>query len=174
MSILEHRVLLMRCQRVQPREILVRATSWCTSCRSDRSWRRPSPHSTSPGSISHFRVEERDRVALTDCESAIVTPGGQIFFALRADVVIGTCAVIQVDPATCELAKMAVTPAAQGQGVGRRLGETAIAFARQAGARKIMLLTNSRLAPALRLYEQLGFERGPLPARTESARVSKG
>jgi GNAT superfamily N-acetyltransferase len=119
----------------------------------------------------YFRVEERDRVALTDCESAIVTPGGQIFFALRGDVVIGTCAVIRLDPATCELAKMAVTPAAQGQGVGRRLGETAIAFARQMGARKIMLLTNSRLAPALRLYEQLGFERGPLPAHTEYARA---
>ena len=119
----------------------------------------------------YFRVEERDRVALTDCESVIVTPGGQIFFALREDVVIGTCAVIRLDPATCELAKMAVTPAAQGQGVGRRLGETAIAFAREIGARKIMLLTNSRLAPALRLYEQLGFERGPLPAHTEYARA---
>jgi len=119
----------------------------------------------------YFRVEERDRIALTDCEAAIVTPGGQIFFAMRAEMVIGTCAVIRLDEATCELAKMAVIPAAQGQGVGRRLGETAIAFARQIGARKIMLLTNSRLAPALRLYEQLGFERGPLPAHTEYARA---
>jgi GNAT superfamily N-acetyltransferase len=119
----------------------------------------------------YFRVEAADRLALSDCESAIVMPGGQIFFALSDEVAIGTCAVIRLDRTTCELAKMAVTPAAQGRGVGRRLGETAIEFARRTGARKIVLLTNSRLTPALRLYEQLGFTRGPLPAHTQYARA---
>ena len=118
-----------------------------------------------------FHVEERDRAALTDCEAAIVAPGGQIFFALRDDQVIGTCAVIPHDATTWELAKMAVTPHAQGGGVGRRLAEAAIAFARQSGATKIMLLTNSGLTPALRLYQRLGFRQGPLPPDTEYRRA---
>lgn len=118
-----------------------------------------------------FHVEEPDRVALTDCENAIVAAGGQIFFALNEDAVIGTCAIVRHGAATYELAKMAVTPAAQGQGVGRRLAEAAIAFAQAADAQKITLLTNSRLTPALRLYERLGFQYRPLPSGSEYMRA---
>jgi GNAT superfamily N-acetyltransferase len=118
-----------------------------------------------------FRVEDPDRHALTDCERAIVAPGGQIFFALEGGAAIGTCAIIRHDADHYELAKMAVTPSAQGRGVGRRLAEAAVAFADQAGAVRVSLLTNSRLIPALRLYERLGFEHRPLPPDTEYSRA---
>ena len=119
-----------------------------------------------------FHVEEPDRVALSDCEASIVAPGGQIFFAIgEDDGVVGTCAIVRHDAGTYELAKMAVTPAAQGRGIGRRLGEAAIAFARGAGAVRVTLLTNARLAPALRLYESLGFQRRPLREPAEYTRA---
>lgn len=112
---------------------------------------------------SLFRIEEPDRLALNDCERAIVAPGGQIFFALIGDAPIGTCAIVRHDDSSYELAKMAVTQTAQGRGVGRQLAQAAIAFARDAGASRVTLLTNSRLTPALRLYERLGFQYRPLP-----------
>ena len=118
-----------------------------------------------------FRVEDADRAVLADCEQAIVSTGGQIFFAIRDEHVIGTSAIIRHTATTYELAKMAVIPAAQGRGAGRRLAEAAIDFAKRAGATKVTLLTNSRLTPALQLYDRLGFRRAPVPADAEYARA---
>jgi putative acetyltransferase len=64
-----------------------------------------------------------------------------------------------------ELAKMAVDPPARGQGHGDRLIAAAIDFARERGAARVELLTNSLLVPALRLYEKHGFRRVPVSAR---------
>ena len=64
-----------------------------------------------------------------------------------------------------ELAKMAVDPAARGLGHGDRLIAAAIDFARERGATRVELLTNSMLVPVLRLYEKHGFRRVPVSAR---------
>ena len=62
-----------------------------------------------------------------------------------------------------ELAKLAVAQKVQGRGLGRLLAERVIAFARERGARRIVLWSASRLGPAVRLYEALGFRHAPLP-----------
>jgi GNAT superfamily N-acetyltransferase len=63
-----------------------------------------------------------------------------------------------------ELAKLAVTPSAQGKGIGRRLCERVIELARTKSARKIVLTSARKLAAAVRLYESLGFVHFPMPA----------
>jgi putative acetyltransferase len=110
----------------------------------------------------YFTVEQEDRRVFDDPEGEIVGPGGQVFFLLDEGGVRGTCAVIRRDGETFELAKMAVDPAVRGRGYGDRLMEAAIAFAREAGARRLMLLSNTRLAPALTLYRKHGFRDVPL------------
>ena len=57
-----------------------------------------------------------------------------------------------------EVAKMAVSPAYQGQGIGRDLLRAAIEEARSLGATRLCLETNHALVPAIRLYESLGFK----------------
>jgi len=109
-------------------------------------------------------LEPHDLDDLDAPREAIVAPGGQIFFAVEAGVVIGTCAVRPVSPTVAELAKLAVTPAAQGRGIGRRLVTAAVEHARSLAAEKLVLVSNSRLTSAIRLYETLGFEHGPVPA----------
>ena len=111
----------------------------------------------------YFTVEPLDEEYLRDPEGYIIAPGGEIFFALDGDEVIGTCAMIPRGDDEFELAKLAVTPAAQGRGIGQRLVEAAIAFARSRGAKRVILVSNSGLGPALRLYERLGFAHGPVP-----------
>jgi GNAT superfamily N-acetyltransferase len=69
-----------------------------------------------------------------------------------------------------ELAKMAVAPAEQGKGIGRMLVERAIAHADDMGLKRLDLVTNSGLAPALRLYESCGFRRVPMPGVQEYER----
>ncbi len=110
----------------------------------------------------YFAVEEEDRRVFTDPEGEIVAPGGQVFFLIDEEGVRGTCAVIRHDHETFELAKMAVVAAARGRGYGDRLMDAAIAFARSAGARRMLLLSNTRLAPALALYRKHGFREVPL------------
>jgi 8-oxo-dGTP diphosphatase len=66
---------------------------------------------------------------------------------------------------------MAVSPEAQGRGYGNLLIEVAIEFARSAGAETLMLLSNSRLGPALRLYEKYGFRHVPVSPDHEYSRV---
>jgi len=57
---------------------------------------------------------------------------------------------------------MAVAPSARGRGYGDRLMETAIRFATGAGGKRIIIVSNTVLEPAIRLYQKHGFVRVPL------------
>ncbi len=94
----------------------------------------------------------------------IIAPGGQIFVARHNGEVVGTCAVLPHAQGVLELLKLAVVPAAQGLGLGRRLVEACLGYARERGAQRLVLLSNSKLGAALRLYEGLGFRRARMPA----------
>lgn len=106
-----------------------------------------------------FVVEKKDRETLEHPRETILDRGGAILMAVdaRDDAAIGCVALIAMGGGSWELAKMGVTPAAQGRGVGRRLVAAAIAQARRLGARRVYLETNSALKPALKLYAEAGF-----------------
>ena len=52
-----------------------------------------------------------------------------------------------------------VEPDARGLGIGARLVDEALAFARAAGYARVSLLTTGNLVSARRIYEAAGFER---------------
>jgi GNAT superfamily N-acetyltransferase len=112
----------------------------------------------------YFVLEDADLTVFGDPESQVLASGGQIFFVLEGDQVQGTCAVLRLEGGDCEIAKMAVAPAARGRGYGDRLMEAAIQFATGIGAPRIIIVSNTVLEPAIRLYEKHGFERVPLAA----------
>jgi GNAT superfamily N-acetyltransferase len=118
----------------------------------------------------YFAVEERDARDLGDPATYILAPGGHIIMAELNGVAVGTVALMREDEGVFELAKMTVADSTRGLGVGRALGEAAIAHARIIGARKLELLTNSALVPAIALYHSLGFVDVPL-GHTEYARA---
>ena len=66
----------------------------------------------------YFQLEDADRQVFDDPESAIIEPGGEIFFVVENEEVVGTCAIIPHEPGVYEIAKMAVSPAARGRGYG--------------------------------------------------------
>ena len=109
----------------------------------------------------YFYVEAIDNQVLSNPETYIIEPGGFIFFARYNDEIIGTGALIKVDEKTYELTKMSVTEKYQGLKVGRKLAERAIEQFKQSGGDVLFLESNSRLKPALHLYETLGFEHKP-------------
>lgn len=106
----------------------------------------------------YFTVEPIHRKVLANPEQHILSTGGEIFFALCKGAVIGTVAVKAEGNDTFELTKLAVTEAAQGKGVGKLLCETVIDFFLQKQGKLLFLETHTKLTPAMRIYEKLGFE----------------
>ena len=105
-----------------------------------------------------FRIEPKEELILANPQRTILDTCGRIFFASAGDRCVGCCALIRLKDKEFEVAKMAVEPACQGAGIGRRLLGAVIEEARVAGAQRLYLETNHVLQPAIRLYESLGFK----------------
>ena len=69
----------------------------------------------------------------------------------------GAVFVVEDDADTAKLRMLYVEPEARGSGLGARLVDEVIAFARGAGYRRLTLWTNDNLAAARRLYQKAGF-----------------
>jgi GNAT superfamily N-acetyltransferase len=61
-------------------------------------------------------------------------------------------------PDTARLRLLLVDPAARGHGIGERLVDECVAFARAAGYTEMVLWTNGILSGARRIYQRVGFE----------------
>lgn len=106
----------------------------------------------------YFYVEEIDDQVLSNPEQYILEPGGSIFFAVLEEEVLGTAALIKQENNRYELSKMSVTDKYQGLGIGKKLAQAAIdKYLQLNDADCLFLESNSRLKPALKLYEKLGF-----------------
>ncbi|KIO77211.1 MarR family transcriptional regulator [Pedobacter lusitanus] len=108
---------------------------------------------------SWFKMEQADYNALDDPQGYILDKGGYILVALYKGEPAGVCALIKMnDPDyDYELAKMAVSPAVQGKSIGWLLGSAIVRKAKELGAKKIYLESNTILKPAINLYHKLGF-----------------
>lgn len=107
----------------------------------------------------YFSIEEEDRKTLEDPKEKVYKNGGHILLAEKENEIVGTCALIKEEEKVFELAKMAVSPTVQGEGIGYALGISTIQKAKELGAEKIVLETNSVLTPAISLYKKLGFKK---------------
>jgi len=105
----------------------------------------------------YFRIEPPDTRVLEAPQEEILDKGGHIIVAVRGEEVVGVCALLRVDADTFELVKMAVAESARGLGIGSLVGEEAVERARRAGASRLILESNTVLAPAIALYRKLGF-----------------
>jgi DNA-binding MarR family transcriptional regulator/GNAT superfamily N-acetyltransferase len=111
----------------------------------------------------YFRMEESDHKALDHPQESILDKGGHIYMALYKGEPVGACALIPMDDGGFELAKMAVSPKAQGLGIGYLIGRACIEKARALGAHRVYLESNTALKPAINLYYKLGFRKAAGP-----------
>ena len=107
----------------------------------------------------NFKMEEADYQSLDHPQEYYLDKGGHILIAIFENKPVGTCALIKMDNETFELSKMAVSPEAKGKGIGYLLGKAAMSKAKEAGATKLYLESNTKLKPAIELYHKLGFKK---------------
>jgi putative acetyltransferase len=120
----------------------------------------------------YFDVEPHDREMLDAPYEYIIKNGGQIFFAKYDDKIVGTAALIAENETTFELAKMGVNEAYQGLKIGKQLIIHALEKAREAGKKRVVLESNTKLTTALNLYIKMGFMVAPLSACSPYARCN--
>jgi DNA-binding MarR family transcriptional regulator/GNAT superfamily N-acetyltransferase len=72
---------------------------------------------------------------------------------------VGCVFVVKENKTTAKLRLLLVEPAARGTGLGRRLVDECVAFARAKGYRKLVLWTHAHLAAARHIYQAVGFRK---------------
>jgi ribosomal protein S18 acetylase RimI-like enzyme len=105
----------------------------------------------------YFWMEPVDFDVLQHPEEHIIEKGGAILMTVYQKEIAGTVALKYVSPGVFEFTKMAVDEKFQGKKIGETLAHVAIQTARERGARKIILYSNTRLNKAISLYRKLGF-----------------
>jgi putative acetyltransferase len=108
-----------------------------------------------------FSIEAKDREVLGDPVEHILRPGGDIVMAILGDRTIGCCALLAMGDGSFEIGKMAVSEESRGFGVGRKLLARVVERAREIGAKRLYLETNTKLPNAIHLYEAQGFTHLP-------------
>ncbi len=105
----------------------------------------------------YFWIEPTDELVLNHPDEAVIAAGGYIFFARLNNVIVGTCALMRVDPHVYELGKMAVDEAYRELGIGTLLMKSVIAKAKKMKLSKLVLYSNTRLHAAINMYIRFGF-----------------
>lgn len=97
---------------------------------------------------------ERELAMLPGCYSP---PTGSLFLARNDSKPAGCVAFKPLAEGICEMKRMYVQPAYRGRGLGRRLAETIVSEAAQAGYARMRLATMPSMPAAQVLYRTLGF-----------------
>ena len=119
-----------------------------------------------------YEIEDHDREQLDHPEDYIIKPGGQILMAEVDGEMVGTVALIECDGDSYELAKMAVTSEFRGLNIGRKLMLECIEYSKKVGKKRIILESNTRNIPAIKLYRKFGFKEIPLDPDTPYERAN--
>lgn len=105
----------------------------------------------------YFEIEQIDR-DLAKNPYIIIEKGGYVFSIIDDDNVVGVCALMNNDGGIYELARMAVANQYQGKGYGSLLIEACLKKLKDINAKKVYLVSNTKLETAISLYKKYGFK----------------
>jgi len=106
---------------------------------------------------SFFEIEDADR-KLAANPNKVIDDGGYIFSLIFDEEVVGVCALFNEGNGVYELARMAVFSKHHGKGYGKKLMQECISKLKEIEAKKVYLISNTKLKIAISLYEKYGFQ----------------
>ena len=104
----------------------------------------------------YFQLEDVD-TELSKNPHIVINDGGYIFSLVDENKVVGVCALFCDGNGVFELARMAVSYDYQGKGYGRKLIEACLVKLSTILAKKVYVVSNTKLKPAISLYKKYGF-----------------
>jgi ribosomal protein S18 acetylase RimI-like enzyme len=104
-----------------------------------------------------FTMEPLDEWVLTNPDDAILKEGGKILMASFNGAIAGTVALRKLNEGVFEFTKMAVDENYRRKGIAEALTYASFEKAKELGATKVVLYSNTKNAAAIKLYEKIGF-----------------
>ena len=109
----------------------------------------------------YFVMEDADLEVLEHVDD-LLKSGAMIYFAVEEDQVLATCMAMPLDGDVWEICKLAASGQYTGTGAGSAVFRASMNYAKEHGAKKLTLISNSRLKPALHIYKKFRFKEVPL------------
>ena len=94
---------------------------------------------------------------LDDVQAHYFDDNGIFLVLTDDDKVVGSGAIQRLNNDICELKRMYFLREYRGQGLGFKMTQMLLDFAREAGYKKVRLDTREEMKQALKLYKRLGF-----------------
>lgn len=101
-------------------------------------------------------MEEHDKETFENIERDIEN-GAMIFFAVEDENVLACCMATPMEGETWEICKLASNPKFNHKGCGSAVFGASVQWAIDNGAKRLFILSSTKLKPALHIYEKFGF-----------------
>jgi GNAT superfamily N-acetyltransferase len=108
--------------------------------------------------VSNFGfLEEHDKETFEKIDEEI-QKGAMIFFAVENEIPLACCMSKPMNDNTWEICKFGSNKKVQHKGAGNIVFKAAMDWAFEKGAKRLFIISNSKLKPALHIYEKYGFK----------------
>lgn len=108
--------------------------------------------------VSNFGfLEDHDLETFEKIDEQIAR-GAMIFFAVEDCIALATCMAVPLEGTTWEICKLGSRKGVPHKGAGSGVFKAAMNWALDHGAERLFILSNSKLKPALHIYEKYGFK----------------
>lgn len=108
--------------------------------------------------VSNFGFLEEHDIETFEKIDEEMKAGAMIFFAVEEEVALATCMAMPMNGGTWEICKLGSNKKVPHKGAGSAVFEASMNWALEHGAKRLFILSNSRLKPALHIYEKYGFK----------------
>lgn len=108
--------------------------------------------------ISNFGfLEKHDRETFEKIDEEMDN-GAMIYFAVEKETALACCMTMPMDGETWEICKLGSNKNVPHKGAGSAVFEAAMKWAINHGAKRLFILSNSKLKPAIHIYKKYGFK----------------
>lgn len=109
----------------------------------------------------YFEMEQEDYDVLNNIDKLIIN-GAMVFFAVENDKVWATGMSMPLNNDEWEICKLATDENYHGRGVGSAVFKECMDYAIKQGGKRIIIVSNTILKPALHIYKKFGFTEIPI------------